>query len=466
LSLRSRLLLTIAGLLALALVGSGASVVALTRSSLIEQLDGQLLGATRDDVIDGGPRGPGGRDPTGRRLALIQLDPMGAVVASAPSGFARNPDPLPDLGAPGSDELPLNRIVERPAVDGSLAYRVRVWGQARGGDYLVLAAPMREVDGVTGQLVINLLLVSAAVLGALLLIGWLLIRRDLRPLEQVTQTAERISAGDLAQRVGEADPRTEVGRLAGAFDTMLDQIEASFAEQRRALVAKERSEGRLRQFVADASHELRTPLTTVRGYSELYAAGGLTEDEAIALAMRRIGTESRRMGQLVDDLLLLARLDQGRPLRRESVSLTNLIRDAIDDARAIEPGRPISASVADDVSVIGDEDRLRQVIGNLLANVRVHTPADLPLEVSLTADVPARRATLIVADHGSGIPPEHADSIFDRFYRVDVGRSRDRGGSGLGLAIVSAIVGAHGGMVSHSPTPGGGATFTISLPLA
>ena len=462
-SLRGRLLLTLAGLLALALVVSGAIVVGVTRASLIDQLDEELRGATLADFVRPG-RGPGrGGDPTGRRLALIVLDGAGNVVESFPSGFARNPDPLPELGVPGAGGLPTGRIVERSAA-GGLGYRVLTIAVPDSVLFYALAAPMREVNALTRQLVINLLAVSALVLGALVVIGWLLIRRELRPLEQVTATADRISGGDLGQRVGSMRAGSEVGRLAHAFDAMLDQIEGAFTEQQQALAAQARSEGRLRQFVADASHELRTPLTTLRGYADLYQAGGLSEEAALEQAMRRIGTESRRMAELVEDLLLLARLDQGRPLRREPVDLSQLVGEVVEDARAIEPARPLAVRVGPGIRATGDEGRLRQVIGNLLANIRVHTPPETPVEIELNRH--DEQAVLSVTDHGAGIPSEHAAHIFDRFYRVDTGRSRDRGGSGLGLAIAAAVTAAHGGTISHSPTPGGGATFTVSLPAA
>jgi two-component system OmpR family sensor kinase len=245
---------------------------------------------------------------------------------------------------------------------------------------------------------------------------------------------------------------------------MLDQIQSAFGAQQAALAAKERSETQLRQFVADASHELRTPLTAVRGYAELYRAGGLAEEPAMEQAMSRIGTESRRMAALVEDLLLLARLDQGRPLRSDPVVLSELVHDAVMDVRAVEPDREVREAVEEGVVVRGDEDRLRQVIGNLFANVRVHTPASAAVDVVLSSRDGV--ATLAVVDHGPGVDPEHVDHIFDRFYRADTGRSRDRGGAGLGLAIATSVAGAHGGTISHAPTPGGGATFTLTLPRA
>lgn len=459
-TLRARLVLAMGALLALALIVSGGAVVGLTRASLVADLDHDLLNVRLEDVLPNvGPQRPG--DPTGRRFALVVYNARGELIQSFASGFAAAPDPLPDVTVTGAGALPLGDIAERPAVDGSLNYRVLAL-HSQQGPYVVLGAPMRALDGTIGALIRTVALVGLVVLILLVVIGWLLIRRNLRPLERMTATAEQISTGDLSQRVGMPDDGSEVGKLGQAFDGMLDQIESAFASQEQALRAKEASEGMLRQFVADASHELRTPLTTVRGYADLHRAGGLEQPAELERAMDRIGSESKRMSVLVEDLLLLARLDQGRPLRQDPVGLSALASDAVDDFRAVDPGRPVSATVAPDVTVTGDEDRLRQLVGNLLANVRVHTPPDSPVEVSLTAD--GQSAVLAVADHGPGIDPAHVGHVFDRFYRADAGRTRDRGGSGLGLAIAASIAAAHGGTLEHSPTPSGGATFTLTLP--
>jgi two-component system OmpR family sensor kinase len=464
-TLRTRLLLTMGALLMLALVVSGAAVVGLTRASLVADLDADLLNVQRQDILLT-PQGPG--DPTGRRFALLVYDANGQLLGSAPSGFASQPDALPEVELSAEDALPLGQIVERPATDASLNYRVLAVRGRIGVPpqtvTFVLAAPMRAVNATIASLVRALVLVGLVMLGLLFVIGWLLIRRNLAPLERITATAERISAGDLSQRVGVPNDGSEVGRLGHAFDGMLDQIEAAFASQQQALRAKEASEQMLRQFVADASHELRTPLTTLRGYADLHRAGGLEGSADIDQAMARIGSESKRMSVLVEDLLLLARLDQGRPLRQDPVRLSAIVSDAVADFRAVEPGRPLSAEITDDVTVTGDEDRLRQLVGNLLANVRVHTPVDASVEVTLTAD--GEHAVLAVADHGPGIDATHVEHIFDRFYRADAGRTRDRGGSGLGLSIASSIAVAHGGSLEHSPTEGGGATFTLRLPRA
>lgn len=460
-SLRARLLLSTAGLLALALLAAGALLVGFTRASLVDQVDLELRTAGLQDLRPGGPGG--GEGQTGRRVALLLLDDTGAVLDAVPSGFASAPDPLPVLPvyAGGIPAAEFRQIRTRASEDGSVSYRVLLARGPRQATFAV-AAPLTGVETAVRSLVRNLLVVGGLAIAGVVAVGWVLIRRDLRPLERIATAADAIAAGDLSHRAGVAHDRSEVGRLGTAFDRMLDEIQRGFEEQRAALEAKDRSERRLRQFVADASHELRTPLTAVRGYADLYRAGGLDEEAALEAAMARIGTESRRMGSLVEDLLLLARLDQGRPLRRDVVDLSAIVDDAVADARALEPDRPVVAAVAPGVRVAGDEDRLRQVVGNLLANVRVHTPPDAEVAVTLAAD--ADGVELRVADRGPGIDPAHAERVFDRFYRADPGRSRDRGGSGLGLSIAAAVAEAHGGRLRHEATPGGGATFVLRLP--
>jgi two-component system OmpR family sensor kinase len=464
-SLRTRLVLSLALLTAAALLAAGFVVVQLTRASLVERMDRELLeianASTRierlTDLADSDTE-------AGRRLAVLRLDRNGNVVRAFPSGFASDPDPLPQLPVyPG--RIPADAfgiVTQRSSADGSVSYRVLMERAIRPNAIVAIAAPMTTVAAAERALIRTMLIVGLAAMGAMLIVAWFVIRRGLLPLERIAATAERITAGDLSHRAGVPHDDTEVGRLGSAFDTMLDQIEGSFADQQRALEAKERSEAQLRRFVADASHELRTPLTAVRGYAELYRAGGLAEPAAMDTAMDRIGTESRRMAALVEDLLLLARLDQGRPVRRDPVDLSRIVDDALHDLRAIDPGRPIVGTIEPGISVPGDDDRLRQVIGNLVANVRVHAGASTAVEIALlSAD---DEAELRVADHGPGIDPADGSHVFDRFYRADAGRSRDSGGTGLGLSIVASIVHAHGGRIWHEPTPGGGATFVVRLP--
>jgi two-component system OmpR family sensor kinase len=465
-SLRTRLVLSLGVILAVAFVLAGVLILQLTRASLVERVDRELLAiAGASSRIERLAELADSDTEAGRRLAVMRLDRDGSVTRAFPSGFASDPDPLPRLpvyegGIPGGA---FGVVAQRPSVDGTMAYRVLTERGARPNALLAIAAPLTTVQAAEGALVRTMLIVGLASMGVLLIVAWLVIRRGLLPLERMTRTAEEIAGGDLSHRAGVPHDDTEVGRLGQAFDSMLDQIEGSFAQQRRALDAMERSDARLRRFVADASHELRTPLTAVRGYADLYRAGGLADPDALATAMDRVGTESRRMADLVDDLLLLARLDQRRPLRRDPVDVARLAEDAVADLRTVDPGRPVAAVIEPGVIVPGDDDRLRQVVGNLLGNVRVHGGTAAPVEVLVRRVDGA--AELRVVDHGAGIDPTDGARVFDRFYRADPGRSRDNGGTGLGLAIVASIVEVHGGRVWHEPTPGGGATFVVRLPV-
>jgi two-component system OmpR family sensor kinase len=270
------------------------------------------------------------------------------------------------------------------------------------------------------------------------------------------ETAGAIAAGDLTRRVDTANSETEVGRLGLALNAMLTQIEQAFAE-------REESEARLRRFVADASHELRTPLTSIRGYSELFRRGADERPEDLAKAMRRIEEEASRMGVLVDDLLLLARLDQGRHLEHVPVDLTRLAEDAVGDARTVSPERTFTFTPNGSVTVMGDEPRLRQVLANLVSNAYTHTPPASTVDIRVTRD--DQSAVIEVADDGPGLTDEAAAHAFDRFWRADMSRTRARGGVGLGLAIVAAIAQAHGGEAAVESEPGHGATFRVRLPL-
>ena len=464
-TLRARLLVSLGLMLAVALVAAGLLVVGLTRASLVDQVDRELRSVGTDvNRLERIAATVATDDLTGRRLALMRLDRQGRIVQSLPSGFASDPDPLPALPVypAGIPAAAFDTVADLPAQDGATRYRVLI-EHGRQNLVFAVAAPLNGVDDAIQTLIRSVVLVGALAMAALLAVAWIVVRRGLLPLERISRTAEQITAGDLSHRAGIPHDDSEVGRLGAAFDTMLDQIESSFAEQRAALEAKAGSEVQLRRFVADASHELRTPLTAILGYADLFHAGGLGEAAALEIAMDRIGTEGRRMSALVDDLLMLARLDQGRPLRRDPVNLTRMVDEAVADARALEPQRPIDPVSEPDIIVIGDEDRLRQVVGNLLANVRVHTPPTAALDIGVRRD--GTFAELRVADHGPGVDPVHGPRVFDRFYRADPGRARDSGGAGLGLSIATSVVAAHGGELWHEPTPAGGATFVVRLPL-
>jgi two-component system OmpR family sensor kinase len=297
--------------------------------------------------------------------------------------------------------------------------------------------------------------VAAACLFAVVLAGgivWLTVRRGLRPIDEMIVTAERIADGDLGERAPVPKRADEVGHLSNALNTMLDRIE-------EAVGAKSASEARTRRFAADASHELRTPLTSIRGYAELYRQGARSPEE-VERAMARIEREAVRMGVLVEDLLLLARIDQGRPLEHAPVDLTALVLDAATAARAIEPDRRFTVDVGErPVVVAGDGHRLRQVVDNLLTNVREHTTPATAVSLRLSATDDA--ATLVVADDGPGMAADVAARVFDRFWQAEPTRR----GTGLGLSIVREIVAAHGGTIDLVTAPGEGASFTVTLPV-
>ncbi len=327
--------------------------------------------------------------------------------------------------------------------------------QVREGGTVMLAVSLRDTNSQLFHVIVVEGFGTLAVLAALGLVAWFLLHRGIRPLDQMAATADAITAGDLSRRVEHADSRTEAGRLGTALNTMLGEIEQAF-EQRSA------SEDRLRRFVADASHELRTPLTSIRGYAELWRQGGLTDEAHLADAMRRIEGEAARMGVLVDEMLLLARLDQGRPLEAEPVDLARIASDAVADARAVEPDRPIGLDCPEHLTVRGDDLRLRQVVSNLLANARFHTPAGTPVRVRLGAD--GDRAVVEVEDDGPGFGPEPG-RVFERFYRSDPAGARTSGGVGRGRSIVAAVSEAHGGRATAGAAPSGGALVRVELPL-
>jgi two-component system OmpR family sensor kinase len=451
-SLRARLVLGCLAVVAVLLVADVALATTF-RSFLTGRVDAQLDTALRARAR------PGGRDGPPREafseFYLARADAQGRVV-DAGRRFGDPDDVVPtppaarvvaEAVSPGARLRPFT--VKAP--DGT-GWRVASVRQAPGGYALVgvhlgdLQATMRRMTGV-------LAVATLAVLGTLVAAGVWVLRQGVRPLVAMTATAGAIADGALSERVSDTDERTEAGRLGVALNTMLGRIESAFAERAAG-------EQRLRRFVADASHELRTPLTSIRGYAELYRSGALTRKAELDDAMRRVESEARRMGVLVDDLLLLARLDQGRPLEREPVRLDVVAADAAADARAVDPSREVTVD-AEPVTVTGDDARLRQVVGNLVGNAVRHTPPGTPIRVSVHPRGSVARVA--VTDSGPGMDAETSSRVFERFFRADPARTQ--GGSGLGLSIVSAVVAAHGGTVSVDTAPGEGATFVVELPL-
>ena len=344
------------------------------------------------------------------------------------------------------------------SVDGSMRWRV-IAGSYTDGSTFAVGMPLSGVNHTIQRFAVVSTVLSLGAVVTSGILGWFATRRAFRPLRRIEDTAAAIAAGDLTRRVPVRHNHDEVASLSESLNSMLGQVERSFAVQ-------EASETKMRQFVADASHELRTPLATVRGYAELYRQGAVQGPDQTTQAMERIEGEASRMTGLVDDLLLLARLDDQRPLELEDVDLVVLSAETVHDARARAPHRSIQLAGLDGdlrpAVVRGDDGRLRQVLSNLIGNALMHTADDVLVEVR-TGQV-GDRAVLEVRDHGAGIDPEVAARVFERFYRVDKARSRARGGSGLGLAIVAAIVAQHSGTVAVRETPGGGATFRVELP--
>jgi two-component system, OmpR family, sensor kinase len=464
-SLRRRLVLGVLGLALVALVTADVATYTQLRSFLFERTDHTLDAAHRvvEHAKHPGDLNALSATAPGMYVELRDPDTNEVIDTLGPlRGFDQKAPPPPKLpatihlpGTAGPAEEPV-RYFTTDALRGSSRYRVRASLDPGLEGMLIVASSLQDVDGTLSRLLLVELLVTGGVLVAIAVLGLWIVRLGLRPLDAIATTADEIAAGDLTRRVERADEHTEVGRLGLALNAMLGQIESAFK-------AREASEARLRRFVADASHELRTPLAGVRAYAELFKRGADKRPADLARAMEGISRESERMSLLIQDLLLLARLDEGRPLEQEPVELDEIAREAVETARAVEPQRPIELEVEPAV-VIGDRERLRQVIDNLLGNVRSHTPATSPATVSVSRD--NGHALLEVRDSGPGLTEEAAQRVFERFWRADPARSRTRGGVGLGLSIVSAVADAHGGTASAHSEAGRGATFRITLPLA
>jgi two-component system OmpR family sensor kinase len=479
-SLRSRLLAGLA-VVAVVLVVACVVVTRTTESNLVDQVDARLARLPGPGVVQsfgsvpGGATGAGPTQPADELTVAPQAaTPEGEVPDSFSEVFIGEVagdgsvqafvDPAlsgDDVSLPSFEDIDVAGRVGDPepftvSGDGT-RFRVVAAGVTSTGGTVVVALPLTDVDATIERLILleaGVVLTLLAVLG---IVAWWVLHLGVRPIKQMTATASAIADGDLSQRVPEGSPGTEAAELGDALNRMMANIEAAFDERTRA-------DEQVRRFVADASHELRTPVATVRGYAELYRSGGLEQDEELDEAMRRTEQEAIRMGRLVDDLLALARLDQGRPLEQERVDVGELVADAASDARAREPDRPVEATVADEpLTVGGDEHRLRQVLANLVANALVHTDEGTPVEVVAEHEADGEVVVRVV-DHGDGMSPTVAAHAFERFYRGDPSRTRHKGGSGLGLAIVESVVTAHRGSVALSETPGGGTTATVRLP--
>lgn len=404
------------------------------------------------------------RPPSRFSVAVVFADGSPTSFVSAADDNAADGPALPsatDLAA----SVALGPVTVGPAT-GSGDWRILATYVPEVEGWVVVGTPLADLEATVDRLVLLQLVVGVVVVVVAAGVGYVVVRRSLRPLDEISGVATTIAEGDLSQRVPARGESTEVDQLATAFNSMVTRIEESFDAQRASELQARDSEERMRQFVADASHELRTPLTSIRGYAELMQDGAAHDPD---LALARIQDEAGRMGLLVDDLLLLARLDEHRPLERSEVRLLDVVTSSVAAVAVSAADRRIdidAEGAARDAIVIGDEARLRQVMDNLLSNAVRYSPESTSVQVALTVrDGDRPEAVITVDDHGPGLSPEEAAQVFDRLYRTDEARSRVRGGSGLGLAIVHSIVRSHGGTVSVSSTPGDGARFTVALPL-
>ncbi|ORW71614.1 sensor histidine kinase [Mycobacterium saskatchewanense] len=445
-------------LVACGLAVSGLAVTSILRHSLISRIDQTLLDASRGWAQAPRRQSPPpyeGPDP-GRPPSKFYVRGIGPGGTPFTAINDRNAEPaLPPDNDVGSNPTTL------PSVNGSdIQWRAV---SVRGANGLTtVAIDLSDVQHTVGSLVWLQIGIGVAVLAVVGIASFAVVHRSLRPLAEVEQTAAAIAAGQRDRRVPERDPRTEVGRLSLAINGMLTQIQQALASSESSAEKARGSEERMRRFITDASHELRTPLTSIRGFAELYRQGAARD---VAMLLSRIESEASRMGLLVDDLLLLARLDVQRPLEHHRVDLLALASDAVHDAQAVDPKRRITLKVLDGPGtpeVVGDEPRIRQVLSNLIANALQHTPptADVTVRVGTAGD----DAVLEVADQGPGMSEQDASRVFERFYRTDSSRARASGGTGLGLSIVDSLVRAHGGRVTLTTSPGEGCCFRVTLP--
>lgn len=470
LSLRTQLVLVTSVLIALAIAVTSLVAISALRAQMVHQLDEEMK-ASSSSLVSSVGTSQTRQDGAVGSYRVYVLDQHGNVLYSI-AGADQQAENEPVLT--GWDSEKVKKYHETGTTvnsrTGSNDWRIMpislessTNGQASS---MVIALPLKQTNQVVALVGVLTFAFGLATLAAAIAMTWVIVTRTFEPLARVEQTAAKIAAGDLSQRIEDYNPSNEIGNLAISLNTMLAQIESSFNAQAK-------SEAKMRRFVGDASHELRTPLVSIRGYSELYRQGALPNDEAVATAMGRIESESKRMGQLVEDLLTLARIDERRESKLAPFDLFHLAVDASNDAYATSPDREVSlVGLTDDMAptsapVIGDESRMRQVVANLLTNAMRYTPAGTPLEIAVGVreDVPGYPLSVIeVRDHGPGIHGEDRERVFERFYRTDTSRSRETGGTGLGLSIVAAILEQHDGSVHIEETPGGGATFVISLP--
>lgn len=459
LPLRVSLIAATLALVAFGLLAQGYAVTAILSHRLISRIDETLIDAAHGWALEQRPIRPAvdgepnpGRPPTS--FYVRDVDPDGNVWTVIND---HNAEPrLPPSNDVGPEPVTIG------SVDGSGVHWRALSVHGENGRLITVARDLSDPRATLRYLAWSRVAIGVCVLTVLGIAGYVVVTRSLRPLTEVEQTAAAIAAGQLDRRVPERDPRTEVGRLTLALNGMLAQIQEAVASSAASADNARVSEERMRRFITDASHELRTPLTTIRGFAELYRQGAARD---IEMLMSRIESEARRMGLLVEDLLLLARMDAQRPLERRWVDLLVLATDAVHDARAIAPGRSVELEVFDGPGtpeVLGDDPRLRQVLSNLVSNALQHTPDTAAITVRVGTE--GGDAVLEVVDEGPGMSEQDVQRVFERFYRTDSSRARTSGGTGLGLSIVDSLTRAHGGTVTVISPPGAGCTFRVTIP--
>ena len=473
-SLRNRLILATLALATIAITASDLAATNSLRSFLISQADNQLNEVVQtsllrldragiepevesEDKNSFRPLRPLSGVPTTTAVTLLDLS--GNVVGQVGGQFANSID-IKEFHKLTPAEVLKNRgkPFTIPGVDGQPDIRAVARILPSGVGTVVISVALDSVDRTMRGLAGIYFLISLIVIIAIGFVAGSLIKLSLKPLNRIEETAAAIADGDLSARLPEVNPNTEVGRLTGSLNTMLSRIEESFA-------VRTESENKLRRFVADASHELRTPLTAIRGFAELHRQGAVTGEDKTKELISRIEKESIRMSSLVEDLLLLARLDQSRELTIDPVDINHLVNEAIASAKAAGPSHEITLkSSSDEVFVLGDSMRIHQAVSNLLANARTHTPAGTKIEIEILQN--ESDVQISVSDNGPGLSPEDQTRIFERFFRADPSRARVSGeGSGLGLAIVDAVMKAHGGSVEVLSELNQGAKFTLHFPV-
>ncbi|MCB1291934.1 HAMP domain-containing sensor histidine kinase [Mycolicibacterium sp.] len=440
------------------LLASGIAVTSILRHSLLNRVDERLVDASTGWAQQPRQSFPSDPEPNPARppsnFYVQGVDERGDV------WMAIN-DRKASPALPDSDDVGPVPVTIGSVGDSNVQWRA-VSVRGPDGELITVAVDLSDLQSTVDSLVLLQAAIGGGVLLVLGVVGYWVVHRSLQPLVEVEKTAAAIAGGQLDSRVPQGDPRTEVGQLALALNGMLARIQGAVASSEASAESARISEQRMRRFITDASHELRTPLTTIRGFAELYRQGAARDVEML---MSRIESESRRMGGLVEDLLLLAQLDAQRPLDRNRVDLLALATDAVHDAQLIAASRSISMSILDGPGtpeVLGDETRLRQVLGNLVANALQHTPESA--RVTVRVGTVGEDAVLEVADEGPGMETVDAQQVFERFYRADSSRTRSSGGAGLGLSIVDSLVRAHGGVVTVRTAPGSGCCFRVALP--